>query len=136
MMRVTFWTFSSFSHAALVMVSSAMMSSFSLPMCSVMILSALLFCTCYVSPKELADDVMDRKEIVEEGVVVVAVETSAKVKAFMPEGDIADVDGAAGANAAVALLITSVDGSGSSPDIVPQTCSHCSLARIRIFHIG
>lgn len=112
MMRVTFWTFSSFSHAALVMVSLAMMSSFSLLMCSVMILSALSFCTCYVSPKELADDVMDRKEIVEEGAVVVAIETSAEVKAFMPEGDIADVDGAAGANAAVALLIASMDGSG------------------------
>lgn len=117
MMRATFWTFSSFSHAALAMVSSAMMSSFSLPMYSMMIPSALSFRTCHVSPKELADDVMGGKEIVEEGAV-------------------ADVDGAAGANAAGALLIASVDGSGSSPDIVPQTFSRCSLARIRIFHIG
>ena len=97
-----------------------------------MIPSALSFHTFHESPEELADKLIDGNGTVE-GVVVVAaaVAVAAPTEVTIVEADgsvAAEADGGTAVIATGAAFNPKADGSGSSPDMVPQTFSCCSLA--------
>ncbi|KAH7890264.1 hypothetical protein F5I97DRAFT_1834097 [Phlebopus sp. FC_14] len=108
-----------------------MMSSFSLLMYSMIIPRALSLRTFHVSPAELADDTVEGKGMVEAGAADVVVTV---VGAAAADAD-ADTDVVVPAGVIDEVATGGIPRSGSSPDMVPQTFSRCSFARIRIFHI-